>query len=281
MSSPVSRYFNAPRTYKVLVFLLVYLALYVAFGQLLTLVAGDAVDDDNVVGSAGSILVALAIPVLVGAVALVWFVRHCGWGRDVFGRQPVRGAVWMWIGPILVVAAIIGHTANVDWGAWTPAELGALVLLGIGVGIAEEVATRGAAVKMLRDSGHTERFVAVVSSLLFALMHLVNLFAGMDLRTVAFTVLYTFGFGMCMYLTMRVTGTIWAAIVLHGLTDPTTVLSTGGLDTAVNDTGDGTFALVAILATFALIAFGPVAALLVRGKVGDRETGAAPARTTR
>ena len=83
--------------------------------------------------------------------------------------------------------------------------------------------------KMLRDAGHGERFVAVVSSVLFALMHLVNLFAGMELTTVLGTVVYTFCFGMCMYLTMRVTSTLWAAIVLHGLTDPTTILSSGGV----------------------------------------------------
>ena len=69
-------------------------------------------------------------------------------------------------------------------------------------------------------AGHGERFVAVVSSLLFALMHTVNFISGMEVSTVLATVVYTFGFGMCMYLTMRVTGTIWAAIVLHGLTDP-------------------------------------------------------------
>ena len=38
---------------------------------------------------------------------------------------------------------------------------------------------------------------------------------------------------MCMYLAMRVTATIWTAIVLHGLTDPATFLSTGGVDEAV------------------------------------------------
>ena len=84
--------------------------------------------------------------------------------------------------------------------------------------------------------------------------------------TVAVTVVYTFCFGMCMYLAMRVTGTIWAAIVLHGLTDPTTILSTGGVDEAVNGQGGGAWGTVAALATIAFMVFAVVAAFLVRGK---------------
>jgi len=41
---------------------------------------------------------------------------------------------------------------------------------------------------------------------------------------------YAFGFGVCIYLSMRVSGFLLVAIVLHGLTDPTTILATGGLD---------------------------------------------------
>ena len=70
---------------------------------------------------------------------------------------------------------------------------------------------------------------------------------------------------MCMYVTMRVTRTLWAAILLHGLTDPTTFLSTGGLDQAVKTTGNGWTALSGF-ATILLIAFGVIAVFLTRGK---------------
>jgi len=101
---------------------------------------------------------------------------------------------------------------------------------GLLIGFVEEVLTRGIAVKMLRDAGHSEWVVAAVSSLLFAVMHSINLFAGAAPLVVAVTVFYAFGFGVCMYLSMRVSGFLLVAIVLHGLTDPTTILATGGLD---------------------------------------------------
>lgn len=144
-----------------------------------------------------------------------------------------------------------------------------LALLGLCIGVAEELATRGLAVKILRDAGHGERFVAVVSSLVFALMHTTNLITGMELSTVAFTVLYTFCFGMCMYLAMRVTGTIWAAIALHGLTDPTTMLSTGGLDAEVGTQDLSGWSTLASGATTLFMVVAVVAVFLVRGRVGE------------
>ena len=57
-----------------------------------------------------------------------------------------------------------------------------------------------------------------------------NLFSGQAVTTVAFTVFYTFGFGVLMYLTLRVTGFLVWAMLVHGLTDPTTILASGGID---------------------------------------------------
>lgn len=171
---------------------------------------------------------------------------------------------------------MVAHLAGTDLDAWTGRELAAMAFLGVSVGLAEELATRGVAVKMLRDAGHGERYVAVVSSLLFALMHTVNLASGMSAGTVVATVVYTFGFGMCMYLSMRATGTIWTAIVLHGLTDPTTVLDTGGIDQAVAGQDSGSSA-VAGLATVGLIVFGFVSVLLLRREAREAGSDARPA----
>ncbi|ALU71904.1 CAAX protease [Rhodococcus erythropolis R138] len=265
-----SGFWSRPTLWKLLLLIVAYLVFYLAAGQVISRVFADQIDTDNVVSSASSIIFGVMLPIAIGAVALLIFTVKVGWLSSIFGPQPVRGRGWMWIGPIIVVAAIAAHLAGTDWSAWSAGEIVSLIALGVCVGLAEELVTRGIAVKMLRDAGHRERFVAVVSSLLFALMHTVNFIAGTELATVLATVVYTFGFGMCMYLTMRVTGTIWAAIVLHGLTDPTTILSTGGLDTSVT-TGASGATTIATLLTVVLVAFGVVAIFFIRGRVGEEQ----------
>ena len=269
-ASARASFWNRPATWKAFALVAGYLVLYLAAGLVLGLFFGDAVDSDNVLADTTSIFFGLVAPIGIGAIALLVFTWRIGWLPRIFGRQPVRGRGWTWIGPALVLLAILGHVIATDWDAWTGSEVAMLALLGVCIGVAEELATRGLAVTMLRDAGHSERFVAIVSSALFALMHSINLLSGMSLQTVLGTLVYTFGFGVCMYLTMRVTGTIWAAIVLHALTDPTTMLSTGGVDQAVGTQASGG-SVLASFATIALIAFGVVAAFLVRGKADARE----------
>ncbi|MFD6889371.1 CPBP family intramembrane glutamic endopeptidase [Streptomyces sp. NPDC059957] len=219
---------------------------------------------DNVLATGASIFFGLVLPIAIGAVTLLGFTASIGWLRSVFGRQTVRGRGWMWIGPALVVTAIVCHAASTDWSIWQPEQVVLIAVLGVCVGLAEELATRGLVVQTLRGAGHSERFVMVVSSLLFALMHVTNVLSGMKWSTVFLTVIYTFGFGVCVYLTMRVTGTVWAAIALHALTDPTTSLAGGGVDKTVTDQTGG-WSVLASAVTIIMIAFSVVAVFLLRG----------------
>ena len=267
-ATPAERggFWNRPATWKAFLLVGGYLVYYLAVSQLIGFLFGDEINDDNVLANAPSMFFALVLPIGLGAIGLLVFCTRVGWLRDVFGPQPIRGSHWMWLAPSLVVAAIVGHVGGTDWSEWTGAQVAMLALAGACIGVAEELATRGLAVKMLRDAGRSERAVAVLSSLLFALMHSVNLISGMAVSTVAATVGYTFCFGMCMYLTMRVTGTIWAAIVLHGVTDPTTFLSTGGIDEAVSPQS-AEWATFASVSTVGFMLLAVVAVFLVSGRV--------------
>ncbi|SDT16460.1 CPBP family intramembrane glutamic endopeptidase [Actinoplanes derwentensis] len=259
-------FWNRPAIWKPFLLIAGYLAFYVAVGQLIGLLFGDRIDTGNLLADPSSIFLALVLPIAIGAAALLVFTWRAGWLREVFGPQPIHGRAWMWIGPALVALAIAGHVGATDWGNWTGTEIALIAVLGLCIGVVEELATRGLAVKMLRDADHGERFVAVVSSLVFALMHSINLLSGMKLATVASTVGYTFCFGVCMYLVMRVTGTLWAAIVLHGLTDPTTFLSTGGIDQAVDTAGARGWSALTGIATIGLMLFAVVAVFLIRNQ---------------
>jgi membrane protease YdiL (CAAX protease family) len=267
-NAPTGRgFWDRPATWKAFLVVLGYLVYYLAVSQLIGLLFGDEIDPDNVMADATSMFFALVLPIGLGAIGLLAFAGWLGWLRDIFGPQPIGGRRWMWIAPVLVLVAIVGHVGGIEWSQWSPAQVAMMAVAGVCIGMAEELATRGLAVKMLRDAAHSERFVAIVSSLLFALMHVVNLISGMSVSTVAATVGYTFCFGMCMYLSMRVTGTIWAAIVLHGLTDPTTFLATGGIDEAVTSSQGSGWALLAAGATIAFMVLAVVAIFLIRGKV--------------
>lgn len=268
-------FWDRPTAWKAVLVIVVYLAFYLAVGQVVVRVFGGQIDDDDALADFATIVLGIALPIAIGAAALVWFAHRRGWLADIFGPQPIRGRRWMWAAPILVLAAIVGHVVATDWGAWSAGQLAAMVVLGACVGFTEELATRGIVVKMLRDAGHREMFVAAISSLTFALMHTVNLISGMSARVVLATVVYTLGFGACMYLSMRLTGTIWTAITLHGLTDPTTFLATGGVDEAVTSQSGGATAL-AVIATVLIILFGIVSLLFVRGSVTSTDD---PVRT--
>ncbi|GGY14220.1 hypothetical protein GCM10010326_02020 [Streptomyces xanthochromogenes] len=266
---PVERwrgFFGRPAVWKAVAMTVAYLAYYLLVGLVIGTVFGDEVNKDDLLSTGASIFFGLVLPIAVGAVTLLGFTASIGWLRRVFGRQDVTGRrPWMWAAPALVVVAIVGHVGATGWNSWQPEQIALIALLGICVGLAEELMTRGLVVQMLRGTARSERFVMGVSSLLFALMHMTNLLSGIKASTVLVTIVYTFGFGVCMYLTMRVTGTIWAAIILHAFTDPTTFLASGGVDESVTGQS-GTWSLLAAMATILMIVFSFVAVFLVRGR---------------
>lgn len=105
----------------------------------------------------------------------------------------------------------------------------------------------------------------VLSSLIFALLHSVNAFVQAPL-TVLLTVVYTFGFGMMMYLVLRVTGHIIWPMLLHAATDPSTFLATGGIDAHSDSAGSASLLRTAGIFNIAFLLFGLIAIFLVKGR---------------
>ncbi|WP_259614065.1 CPBP family glutamic-type intramembrane protease [Microbacterium paraoxydans] len=254
--------------WRALLLAAVYYGLYQAL-SLAFLPLSARVDDPN---SAAGVLVYDTLPILVGGLLLVAFIASVRWWRPVFGRQPIRGAGWMWVAIAAVLVFNILRFLTVDYGRVGLDVVATWLLAGLAIGFAEEVLTRGLVVKLMRDAGARELVVAVVSAAVFAALHAGNLLTGQDLLPTAFQLVYTFAFGICMYLALRVTGTIIAPILLHASTDPSIFLQTlypaeGGL-TAVAGLGN----IVVIVAGLVLMIF-------IRGRVGASERGSfAPQR---
>lgn len=270
-------FWNRGGWWKALLVTVAYLAVFLGISQLVGLTLGHLIDDGGPLASATNVLLELVLPIGLGALVIVLFLAAIGWLKPVFGRQPIGGRPWMWIAVAVVAYPIVLRLIGLDYGSFPAGVVLVTLLAGLVIGIAEELVTRGAGVALLRKGGYSERVVAVLSSVLFAMMHLINAIGTGISLTIIVLLVYTFFFGICMYLIMRVTGSIVWAILAHALTDPMTILSTGGVDTAVEG-AQNVWLTVASTGNYAVIIFGIVALFLIRGRVNGAGA-AAPATT--
>ena len=264
-------FLNRSGFWRLLSLVVVYLAIYLGAGWVSGKVGGHFVDDD-LLSSLGSVFFQLTFALVVGAIVLVAFSAYMGWNREMYGRQRIYRSWWMWIAPVTVLAPIVLRVLGIDWGRHGFDVVALVMVTGLLVGFVEELLTRGIGIKMLRSGGHGEWAVAALSSLVFALLHSVNLLTGQALATVAFTVVYTFAFGVLMYLTLRTTGFLVGAMILHGLTDPTTILAVGGIDELQPGNEPNGLLEAAGLVTFPLIAIGFLLLIFIRGRVPLRRS---------
>lgn len=253
--SPWKRFWERGGWWKAVLLVVVYYALYQLGGLLFEPLMGGLEP-----GSPAEVIVEIVLPIALGAVLLVAFALSVGWLRELFTAQPIRGRGWMWIAVAVVLAFNVLRFASLDYAAAGFDVVATWLLAGLFIGFAEEVLTRGYVVNLMRKAGHSEIATATVSAALFAAMHAGNALGGQGLFATAMQVLYTFGFGICMYLTLRVTGNLIWPILLHATTD----LSIFLLSTHPSD---GPLATIAGFGNIPVILFGIVAIIFIRGRV--------------
>lgn len=253
------------RWWKALIAAVVYLALYEGASFLVGAIWGSYIDP-NLFADATSVFLGLLLPLLIGAVLLSVFVWSLGWFRTLFAKQPIRGRWWMWIAVVLTAIPILLRLFGIEYSQFASGVVVLTFATGLLIGFTEELLTRGIAVKILRDAGHREVVVAAISSALFALLHSVNILTGQPVGTVLLTLVFTFGFGMMMYLVLRVTGNLIWPMLIHALTDPTTFLASGGIDTGAGAVQNPLLALAGPFNIVFVIA-GLIALFFIRGRV--------------
>ncbi|PPL19654.1 CPBP family intramembrane glutamic endopeptidase [Microterricola pindariensis] len=257
--SPWKRFWERGGWWKAVILAAAYFALY-ELGSLLFVPLAVGVDQD----SAAFVLIAYALPIMLGSVILVLFGLSLGWLRELFGRQPIRGSWWMWIAVAAVLLFNILRFATLDYEAAGFDLVAAWLIAALFVGFAEEVLTRGYVVNIMRKAGHSEMAVALVSAAIFSALHAGNLLGGQDLFPTLVQLVYTFAFGICMYLTLRVTGNIIWPILLHASTDSSIFLQTA-------HPTDGPLATIAGLGNIVVIITGLVLVFFIRGRIAARE----------
>jgi uncharacterized protein len=198
-------------------------------------------------GTASGLLLTFALPVLVAGLVLLAFAWSVGWLRELFGPQAIRGGRWMWIAVAVVLGTNLVKYLSVDYAAAGAPFVAAWIVTTICIGFTEELASRGLAVTILRKAGYSELAVALVSSVFFAAMHAVALLNGMSALQLVGLLLYTFCFGLLMYVTLRVTGSLIGPMVVHATTDAAGAL-VGGFPNAASPllplTGMGNFVVI-------------------------------------
>lgn len=254
------RFWERGGWWRAIVLVVAYFVLYNGLSLMLAPLAAQVEDPQ----SASGILVFYVIPILVGCLLLVGFAGSVGWLRGLFGPQPIRGRGWMWIAVAVVLVFNVLHLLSVDYGTAGAPVVGTWLLAGLFIGFAEEVLTRGLVVTLLRKAGQREVVVALISSALFALLHAGNLLTGQSVIATLIQLAYTFAFGICMYLAMRVTGTIVAPILLHASTDPSIFLHTAYPAATP-------FGAIAGLGNIVVIVVGVICLFFIRGRVARTE----------
>ena len=260
-SSPWKRFWDRGGFWKALLLAAAYYGLYqlVAVGVFFGLgeLGGPA-------GSPLNLLITTALPILLGGILLVLFGWSIGWLRELFGPQPIRGRGWMWIAVAVVLITNLARFAVLDYAAAGFGVVVAWLITGLCIGFAEELLTRGFVVNLMRRAGHSEIVVAVTSAAIFAGLHIGNAFGGQPIFNTAVQVVYTFAFGICMYLALRVTGNIIWPILLHASTDPSVFLLTAYPSSMP-------FTPIAGLGNVVVIITGLVLLIFIRGRVTPQD----------
>jgi len=168
-----------------------------------------------------SIVKGIIVPVGIGAIVLIIVATALGWWRPVLRELPTdppRPPRWLLIVPILVfIATLLGiDYANLG-------DMGAAMILWLAIGTAlvgfsEEFTYRGLALVGFRG-GYGEVKVWLFTSILFGLLHGVNVVLGQGAVLTVRQVIFAFVIGSVFYAIRRISGTIVVAMVVHALWD--------------------------------------------------------------
>jgi hypothetical protein len=146
-------------------------------------------------------------------------------------------------------------TSNLSF--YTLSTILLVIMASLSIAINEEILTRGILIVALRKRGTAEWVVYILSTLTFALLHLVNVLGGGSITQVLIVI---FG-GTLLYISRRVFNNLFVPILLHAFFDTAIYLQTGfffanqNLPDGILDFNLASF-LIMVLATFIFLIFG-------------------------
>lgn len=175
---------------------------------------------DALAQSRSSVVRGIVVPMGVGSVLLAVVTSVLGWWGPALTQSPPSGPAWALVVPaVLTVAAFLGLT-SIDWRSAAARDV--LPALGVGclfVGFAEELATRGLVLVGARESGWSELAAALLSMVVFSLVHAMNGLFGQSWKQTGAQLVLTLVAGAAFYVTRMTTGSLVVAMLLHAVWD--------------------------------------------------------------
>ena len=179
------------------------------------------IDYDTIGTTTDTIVKGIVVPVAIGSLVLIVVTTLLGWWRPVLRELPegpARPPRWLLAVPILVFIATLLGIDYGNLGNMGGAMIVWLALGTAGVGFSEEITYRGLALVGFRR-GYGEVKVWLFTSLLFGLLHGVNLILGQGAVPTIRQFFFAFVLGSIFYAIRRISGTIVVVMVLHALWD--------------------------------------------------------------
>lgn len=173
---------------------------------------------DHLVDDRSTILRGIVLPIGLGGVLLTVVTTWLGWW-DAALFPGASGPAWVLVVPVLFGVVALLNVAQIGWRSPRLELLPWLLVGTLLVGFAEELASRGVLAVGLREAGASEVLVWLVTSLLFSLLHAMNVLFGQSARTTVVQLVMAFLAGSALYVTLMSTGSLLVAMVLHALWD--------------------------------------------------------------
>lgn len=196
--------------------IVVYVLLAAGLGNVLS----DLVSDDH---EAAQFALGHLIPLPIGIVLLLLAVRWAGNSDAVWRERPTPTLTphrwYLLVIPVLAVGISLIESTQIPWAE---RGIGIVLLVAVGtllVGLGEELAIRGVLLTAVRER-HGEFVTLLVTSLVFAVVHIPgSLVSGNPPVVIVIQVVGLSVVGATYYWVRRVTGRLWAGVLVHALTD--------------------------------------------------------------
>lgn len=160
----------------------------------------------------------------LGGICMIWFIKILNYYILKPAKKSIAGSILVSLPCALVVINNLPVIALLNGTARITAPLPQVLLLALqclSVGLFEEAAFRGVLLPVLlegrRQSAKGVFFSVILSSTVFGLVHIFNLFAGAGFFGTILQVGYSFLLGGMLCAVMLTTHNLWLCVLLHAV----------------------------------------------------------------